>query len=376
MVPDLRNKGLKQFLLWEQLRGIQFNRALMPEDAVDSKLRLIVAVDAANPAIVAGSWAGFRRVDGSYSCQLLLGRALLTGEDDTIPKSELTAYTCGSNMAWLVRQTLNDWIDTFILVGDSVIALCWVSSEKKRLSLFHRNRVIQIRRGTDLDRMFHVGTDHNPADVGTRPDRVTLDDIKQGSKWISGTAWMRGELQDAVDKGILKPISDLSLKTKKEVDDYHDGCVFDQVPEVLTRGHTLNLHRISLIQERASYSQYLLLPTKFSFRRSVRIYSYVFSFVTKLINAVRKRKGLGPRNMAQEGSVKFSAFLVCYEQLGSDHQGVDQVGGTQPDEAEDADTSLWLYLHFAEFSVEQSPPGFFALSQSVESAATELSEML
>ena len=363
MSSDLRNKWLKQFLLWEQLRGIQFNRALMPEDAVDTKLRLIVAVDAANPAIIAGGWAGFKRVDSSYSCQLMLGRALLTGEDDTIPKSELTAYTCGSNMAWLIRQTLMDWIDSYILVGDSVIALCWVSSDKKRLSLFHRNRVIQIRRGTELDKMFHVGTDHNPADVGTRPDRVTLDDIKQDSKWISGAQWMRGDVQDAVSKGILKPISELSLNTKEEVDDYHDGCVFDHIPEVLTRGHILNQRRISLIQERASYSQYLLLPTKFTFRRSVRVYSYVISFVFKLVNAVRRKKGLGPRKLAQEGPRKFSVFLAHSDQL---------VPG--PQRAEHDERPLELYYYFAEFSAEQSPPGLFALSQSEENAVAELTE--
>ena len=81
MPSDLRNKWLKQFLLWEQLRGIQFDRAMMPEDAIDSKMRLIVAADSANPAMVIGSWAGFRRSGGTWSCQLILGRALLTAED-------------------------------------------------------------------------------------------------------------------------------------------------------------------------------------------------------------------------------------------------------------------------------------------------------
>jgi hypothetical protein len=54
---DLRNKWLTQFLLWEKLRGVQFSRAMMPIDAIDSKMRLIVAADAAKPMIV-GSWVG------------------------------------------------------------------------------------------------------------------------------------------------------------------------------------------------------------------------------------------------------------------------------------------------------------------------------
>ena len=136
MPSDLRNKWLKEFLLWEQLRGIQFNRAMLPADVVDSKLRVIAVVDAAKPAMIVGAWAGFRRVNKTYSCQLMIGRALLTAEDATIPKSELTSFTCGSNLVWLVRTALRDWVDSYIIVGDSVITLCWVSSEKKRLSQF------------------------------------------------------------------------------------------------------------------------------------------------------------------------------------------------------------------------------------------------
>ena len=145
MPQDLRDKWLIQFMLWEKLRGLQFNRAIMPHDAADSKMRIIVASDAAEPAMVIGAWGGFRRLNGTWSCQLILGRALLTPEDSTIPKSELTALTAGGNMSWLVRNSLKDWIHEFILVSDSVIALCWASSDKKQLSLFHRNRALQIR---------------------------------------------------------------------------------------------------------------------------------------------------------------------------------------------------------------------------------------
>ena len=68
---------MKQFLLWEQLRGIQYNRAVMPEDAIHSKLRLIVGADAAEPVLKIDNWAGFEKVNGTWSCQLLLACFLL-----------------------------------------------------------------------------------------------------------------------------------------------------------------------------------------------------------------------------------------------------------------------------------------------------------
>ena len=128
----------------EKLKGLKYHRATMPVDAVDTEINLIVAVDAAESIKMVGGWGRFRLKDGSFSCQLILGRSLLADEDSTIPKNELEALTMGSNLGWILRQTLERWIDSYIVISNSTIALCWVLSEKKRLSLFHRNRCVQI----------------------------------------------------------------------------------------------------------------------------------------------------------------------------------------------------------------------------------------
>ena len=191
----------------------------MPENAVDTKMRLITSVDAALVAMILGSWGGFKLRDGSWSCQLVIGRGLLAPTDGTIPKNELESLTGGSNLSWIVRKALGDWVDSSILVGDSLIALCWVIGEHKRLSMFHRNRVIQIRRGTDLDQLYHVTSSQNPADLGTRPSKVTLDDVGPNSKWEHGEDWMHGDIDEAVLQGILKHAVD--IKVTKELEDQY-----------------------------------------------------------------------------------------------------------------------------------------------------------
>ena len=207
------------------MKGIKFSRARMPTDAIDDKLRLIGAVDAASNLKIAGVWAGFRRRNGEYSCQLLIGRSLLSSEDSTIPKEELEALTAGSNLLWICRMALSGWVDEYLLVGDSVISICWVCSEKKRLSLFHRNRTIQVRRGTDLDKIYHVQTSQNPADVATRPEKVTMEDVGPDSGWKRGMSWMTGEVDEAVAKKILTPSKDLKIQEDDQVE-YDKGIVF------------------------------------------------------------------------------------------------------------------------------------------------------
>ena len=185
MPPDLRQKWLKNFWLIEQLRGLKYQRAVMPMDAVDTKLRLLTGVDAAKTGLMMGCWGGFKRKTGTWSNKLVLGRSLLA-KSESIPKDELESLCAGSNMTWVVKNALLDWVETSILFSDSTIALCWLTSEKLRLSLFHRNRVLQVRRGTSLEDVFHVRTEHNPADCGTRPDKIKVTDVGPDSRWENG----------------------------------------------------------------------------------------------------------------------------------------------------------------------------------------------
>ena len=116
----------------------------MPTNTVDMKMHIITFVDAALESLILSTWAGFKLTDGSWSCKLVIGRGLLAPMEGTIPKNELESLCAGSNLSWVVKKALDEWVDSSILVGDSNIALCWTTAEHKRLSMFHRNRVIQI----------------------------------------------------------------------------------------------------------------------------------------------------------------------------------------------------------------------------------------
>ena len=302
MPADLRQKWVKNFWVFEQLRGMKFSRAVMPAEAVDSKLRLLTGVDAAQKGLMMGCWGGFKLRDGTWSNQLILGRAILA-RNDSIPKSELEALCGGSNMAWVIRLALQDWVESAIVFSDSMIALCWLTSEKLRLSLFHRNRVLQIRRGTEMENVFHVKTEYNPADCGTRPSKVKISDVGPDSRWENGDSWMKLDIDMAVSEGYIKPATELRVSDEME-DTFKDGLMFGDQDEILTRGHTAaTVNRIEKIEERAKLSDYLLLPTKYKFGTTVRIYGYVMCFVTK---ARKGRKMLG--QLLREAKLWFSTF--------------------------------------------------------------------
>ena len=286
-MPDsLRSRWLSQFLLWEKLRGMRFQRAVMPEDAADSKLRLIVKVDAANKMMVQGCWGGFRKKSGNWSCQHLLARVILSGKNSTIPKLELQSLTNGSNMCWLLRKMLDDWVENYIVCSDSNIALCWVSSEKSSLSMFHRNRVIQIRRSSELECMYHVKSNENLADLGTRPEKVKISDIGPDSEWECGKNWMCEDIKVSIDQGILTPITKLRLSEEKDTDVFKEGLLSGDSDLFC---NIVNETRVEKLIQRFNFSQYLLNPTKYDFKKVVRIYALVISFIEKCKQKVSKK---------------------------------------------------------------------------------------
>ena len=314
---NIRNKWIQNFLLIEQMRGLRYARARIPSTALDTIMRLITLVDAAEQIVIVVTFCGFRLLGGGWSCQQLIGRSALgTG---TIPRNELQGLTGGSNLSWIVRKALHDWVDTSIVAGDSEIALHWNISDTRKLGIWHRNRVIQIRRGTELDNLYHVGTDHNVADVGTRADKVSIEDVGPNSRYENGDPWMRLELDQAVQQGFLKPALDLKPSQVESEDEFKKGFIFEKEPEVLTRGHLaddnpeqLDSKRVEKIAERAVFSNYdMLLPTRRSFPAMVRITSYVLIFINKCRSRVNRRLGSNKRwsgTLLSEATIWFSAF--------------------------------------------------------------------
>ena len=290
---QLRSKWIGNFLLLEKIRGYKFPRAKMPVDAKSPKMDLIIAGDTAKDfVLICGVWCRFELNDGSYSCQHLISRSLLGDEDSSIPKEELQALTMASNLGWVVRNMLEKWINDYIVISDSTISICWARSDKKRMSILHRARVVQIRRGTDLEKLYHVISSGNPCDLGTRPEAVTEADVGPQSKWDVGLPWMRRPIVEAVDQGILKPASKLSLN-KSDEDDFNKGFIHERGHEILTPGHVAQqgstdpagaedsvlIVSAKQVQERLEKADYLFNPAKFSFEKTVKIMSIINKFI-------------------------------------------------------------------------------------------------
>ena len=88
----------------------------------------------------------------------------------------------------------------------------WIASETKQLKPGPRNQVIEIKRFTTIDQWFHVSSDQNPADIGTRKG-VTIADVNADSEWATGMPWMRKPWDDLL-RFQLKTVNDVNMKNE------------------------------------------------------------------------------------------------------------------------------------------------------------------
>ena len=252
----------------QELRGLRFNRALIPKNAANTMISLVVSVDASQHIAVACVHARVLLQDGSYSCQLVLGRSKLVTES-TIPKGELRAATIGASTGFIVAKNLGKYFDQAIFVTDSTISLYWINQDERPLKVGVRNAVIEIRRFTNLNQWFHVESANNIADLGTR--RASVEEIGENSEWQRGKSWMKLKLED------------MPLRTAKEItlsnEQKRTAAVECKAPDV--SGYVLS-NLISNLGERYAYSDYALDPCRFPWKKSVNTLALVFMFLRKL----------------------------------------------------------------------------------------------
>ena len=153
---ELRAYWINNFKLIEDVKDIMYLRCSIPSDAKRTSCRILLKVDAAEVGIMVAAYSSYERVDGSWSCNHLLGKGLLAPEHLTLPQKELQALSSGSDIRTMLSNTLGEWVENIAVFSDSEIALCWVSYESIKLHVFNRNRVVNITRQLDLDSLYHV----------------------------------------------------------------------------------------------------------------------------------------------------------------------------------------------------------------------------
>ena len=77
-------------------------------------------------------------------------------------------------------------------------------------------RVSKIRNKLDLSELYHVAGKENVADIGTRPELLTVDQLMPGSEFLCCKSWMTRPVDEAVNSGVIKGVADIKLDNESK----------------------------------------------------------------------------------------------------------------------------------------------------------------
>ena len=193
--PELQEMWGDRFKEFLDIPQMDAPRCIIPIDAVDpNKIRLLCVSDAAESAGGCAIYAGLRKQDGTYSCQLLTARSKIL--HNSIPRNELEAVKLMAETAVNVKDTLQDKVEEILFFTDSTIAMCWCHNLNKKLRMFTLYRVTDVRRAiqlvTDTETLplYHIDGKVNVADLVTKRHPITPKDVGAHSLWQTGYPWM------------------------------------------------------------------------------------------------------------------------------------------------------------------------------------------
>ena len=249
------------------LREIKFKRTIIPADAESIQVELVTSVDASSKIAIAVVHTRVKRKNGSYHVQLLCAKSKLVSSL-TVPRGELRAAVMGCTLTHTVKYNLGDQVVRNFFVTDNTIVLYWIHSDQRPLHVSIRNPVIQIRRFSTPDQWYHIDTEQNLADLGTRT--AELQDIDVDSEWQCGKQWMALDFEDMP----LRTLAEVTI-TNEEM---RIASREIKTPEV----SGLHLAKLSEAVSRIySYSQYVFDPCRLPWNKSVRVLTLILKFCWK-----------------------------------------------------------------------------------------------
>ena len=120
------------------------------------------------------------------------------------------------------------------------------------------------------------------SDTGTRLDLIKPEDIVPGSPWMVGQPWMKLQLDEAIQTGIIKNTDSIKMDNDSRKA-FKEGVLLDSsLNHAANSANKENKYFVpKKIIERECYSNYVYPPLKRGFRSFIRITALVITAVKK-----------------------------------------------------------------------------------------------
>ena len=192
---DLKEEWVRALTKLKQAETVTFKRCVKPENAV-GKPSLIVCNDGSEVAMCTTAHIRWMCDDDSIQCCLWSAKTRVTPlKKITIPKIELMSAMMGVRLAKKINKSSIWEFEKIFHITDSKCMLATLSKETSTLGEFVGNRVTEVLDTTEIDQWYHIGSNDNISDLGTR-GQATASDVAEDSDWQLGPSWMYQPIEE------------------------------------------------------------------------------------------------------------------------------------------------------------------------------------
>ena len=281
-IPEnLRSVWTSNFEMIQELKHLKYKRAIVPHDAKNLDIVTIDTGDASDDLICAAIYARFEKKDGSYSCQLVFSRSKVLPEGTTTPRGELMAAVMNAATGYTVMKAFGNYHKKAFKLTDSTVTLHWLSSEHTAQKTWVRTRSIEANRLSKGFVWYQVDGDKMVADLGTRKG-LKPPDVGPDTLWFNNFPWASGPESEFP----IRTVEDIKLNQQEMAEVMKETLVL----KTFHSQKKIEVDAVSdeEIKTRYEFSDYLIDPNRFRFRKVSRVFSIVLDFIYKISKNVPK----------------------------------------------------------------------------------------
>nr|XP_049706052.1 uncharacterized protein LOC126056570 [Helicoverpa armigera] len=174
---------------FEEVKNIYIDRWLGTLSNEVDTIEIHGFSDASTRAYAAVAYVRIKRQDGSVSTKLQAAKTRVAPlRTVSLPRLELCGALLLSRLLKQIQQALRIPTSNVYAWTDSTIVLAWLSGDPHNWKTFVANRVVEIAESVDNNRWFHVSSEDNPADIGSRG--MLIVDLEKSDLWWKGPTWL------------------------------------------------------------------------------------------------------------------------------------------------------------------------------------------
>ena len=195
-IPDhMKQKWIKLIGLLKSVELIRFKRCIKPENAIGDP-ELLMFSDGSSDAMCTVAYARWLLSDSKFECRLWCAKTRVTPLKKTkIPRVEMQAAVMSSRLSKTIQEQGSlQFTNTYYII-DSTCTLALLKKNTVALKEFMGNKVTEFLQVAKPTQVYHVKSEDNVADLGTRTDAV-LSDIDVGSRWQCAPDWTKLNFED------------------------------------------------------------------------------------------------------------------------------------------------------------------------------------